>query len=54
VYATGWAGSGPVGVIVNTMGDSIRVAKAVVSDIGNSKEMKRGSEAILEILKGKG
>ncbi|KAJ2953264.1 hypothetical protein O0L34_g845 [Tuta absoluta] len=51
VYAAGWLGTGPVGVILHTMGNAFQVAKLMVEDIKSSKqESKGGFEEVKKLL----
>ena len=56
LYCSGWVGSGPSGVIVNTMNFSFDVGKNILQDINDGKlniENKEGISIILEKLKSK-
>ena len=56
LYCSGWVGSGPSGVIVNTMNFSFDVGKNILQDINDGKlniENKQGISIILEKLKSK-
>uniref|UniRef100_A0A2P2HWP4 NADPH:adrenodoxin oxidoreductase, mitochondrial n=1 Tax=Hirondellea gigas TaxID=1518452 RepID=A0A2P2HWP4_9CRUS len=55
VYATGWAGSGPIGVIASTMTDSFTCAQTLLADLAAStQEPKQGSDAVLQLLRDRG
>jgi len=57
LYCSGWAASGAQGVLVNTMNNSIEVAKIILEDIETHKlelNERKGNENILKILKSKG
>ena len=54
LYVAGWLGTGPRGVIIDTMNTAFRVAGHVVSDLSNqSLETKLGSAGLSSKL-GKG
>lgn len=38
MYVAGWLGTGPVGVILHTMGNAFQVAKTMCEDINNGKD----------------
>lgn len=55
LYAAGWVGSGPVGVILSTMNNAFAVGKKIADDLAQAKdERKPGFSAVQEILKEKG
>ncbi|KAF2365994.1 FAD/NAD(P)-binding domain [Trinorchestia longiramus] len=56
VYATGWAGSGPVGVIVSTMTDSFQCAKIILKDLEQHQDTspKQGKDTVLPLLQSRG
>ncbi len=57
LYCSGWAGTGPQGVILNSMTASFEVAKNILEDINTNKLKiveKLGNKRILDKLKSKG
>ena len=56
MYATGWIGTGPVGVIVNTMTSSFGVGKLVAEDLANGGHGQRTAEpdTLLETIRYRG
>ncbi|XP_059472642.1 NADPH:adrenodoxin oxidoreductase, mitochondrial isoform X2 [Neocloeon triangulifer] len=58
VYCGGWVGTGPVGVIVNTMGNAFELGRVIEGDIKdgtlNSNIRKPGFEEAAKILDNKG
>ncbi|KAJ0181112.1 hypothetical protein K1T71_003197 [Dendrolimus kikuchii] len=51
LYVAGWLGTGPVGVILHTMGNAFQVAKVMCDDLKNVKHDKRdGFSAISRIM----
>ncbi|XP_018015780.1 NADPH:adrenodoxin oxidoreductase, mitochondrial [Hyalella azteca] len=56
VYATGWAGSGPVGVIASTMTQSFQCAKTILADLPALHVLpgKPGKDGILPLLQSRG
>ncbi|GBP12118.1 NADPH:adrenodoxin oxidoreductase, mitochondrial [Eumeta japonica] len=52
LYVAGWLGTGPVGVILHTMGNAFQVAKAVCEDLSNggTYNVKSGFEEIRKDL----
>ncbi|RWS04956.1 hypothetical protein B4U79_07784 [Dinothrombium tinctorium] len=56
LYCAGWAATGAIGVILNTMSSSFEVAKIILEDIEHEQQLQRicrGSEVILPVLKAK-
>ncbi|XP_047105533.1 NADPH:adrenodoxin oxidoreductase, mitochondrial isoform X1 [Schistocerca piceifrons] len=55
LYAAGWVGSGPVGVILSTMNNAFAVGKKIADDLAQAKdETKPGFSAVQEIIREKG
>lgn len=55
VYCSGWAGRGPVGVILTTMTDGFDVGKTVLQDLQDEKLNVQGDrDKALELLKERG
>lgn len=51
LYVAGWLGTGPVGVILHTMGNAFQVAKVICDDLKNIKHYNRdGFSAIQKIM----
>ncbi|KAJ8734707.1 hypothetical protein PYW08_013957 [Mythimna loreyi] len=51
VYAAGWLGTGPVGVILHTMGNAFQVAKVMHEDLNNIDDQNKGGfEEIKKII----
>lgn len=51
LYVAGWLGTGPVGVILHTMGNAFQVAKMMVEDLKTSDNVSRGGfEEIRKIV----
>lgn len=42
LYVSGWLGTGPVGVILHTMGNAFQVAKTICEDLNNASVHSRG------------
>ncbi|OWR54361.1 ribosomal protein S5 [Danaus plexippus plexippus] len=48
VYVSGWLGTGPVGVILHTMGNAFQVAKMICEDLKQDKfDMDKGNTLIM-------
>ena len=56
MYATGWIGTGPVGVIVTTMTSSFGVGKLVAEDLAAGRLGSRTSDPdqLLETIRSRG
>jgi len=55
LYVSGWAGTGPVGVILSTMTVGFDVGRAVLKDLQEGKlTVRAGRDAALETLKHRG
>lgn len=50
LYVAGWLGTGPVGVILYTMGNAFQVAKSVCEDLNVNTESKGGFEEVKKVL----
>ncbi|XP_053601663.1 NADPH:adrenodoxin oxidoreductase, mitochondrial [Plodia interpunctella] len=52
MYVAGWLGTGPVGVILHTMGNAFQVAKVIVEDLkkDNNPHLKGGFEEVKKII----
>ncbi|XP_047514116.1 NADPH:adrenodoxin oxidoreductase, mitochondrial [Pieris napi] len=51
LYVAGWLGTGPVGVIIHTMGNAFQVAINICHDLKNCESSKDGFEGLKNILK---
>ncbi|XP_011153806.1 NADPH:adrenodoxin oxidoreductase, mitochondrial isoform X3 [Harpegnathos saltator] len=55
LYSTGWAATGPVGVILSTMTNAFEVGRLICKELkGSLKENKAGSDGLRKILDSKG
>lgn len=55
LYCSGWAGRGPVGVILGTMTDGFEVGKIILKDLKEGKlQVKSGRDAALKLLHDRG
>lgn len=55
LYCSGWAGRGPVGVILGTMTDGFEVGKVILKDLQEGKlQVKSGREDALQLLQERG
>lgn len=50
LYVAGWLGTGPVGVIIHTMGNAFQVAKNISHDLHNCTSSKEGFQGVQNIL----
>lgn len=50
LYVAGWLGTGPVGVILHTMGNAFQVAKVICNDLSNVGHGREGFSAISKII----
>lgn len=52
LYVAGWLGTGPVGVVLHTMGNAFQVAKAMTEDLENDESTvcKGGFEGVRNII----
>ncbi|CAK1548307.1 unnamed protein product [Leptosia nina] len=51
LYVAGWLGTGPVGVIIHTMGNAFQVAKNICQDLQTCSSTKAGFEGIKNLLR---
>ncbi|XP_060552170.1 NADPH:adrenodoxin oxidoreductase, mitochondrial-like [Ruditapes philippinarum] len=55
LYCSGWAGRGPVGVILGTMTDGFEVGKLILKDIEDNKlHLQAGRDGALQLLQDRG
>lgn len=56
LYCSGWAASGPVGVIASTQGSSFACSATLLKDLSQTSplQVKAGSAAVLSLLKERG
>ncbi|KAG6447609.1 hypothetical protein O3G_MSEX005065 [Manduca sexta] len=53
LYVAGWLGTGPVGVILHTMGNAFQVAKTICEDLNSGAQCKNGFESIKNEIQSK-